>query len=118
MREKTQADFDLERVVDLLDDALMSKDERVMNALRQLLMIVTLTAPEHSQGPMNKDVGPFRQLQESITNLHRRISSLEEKISYNNHYQSKEDIEKLKVILSQQTPVYPMPMPVTNWDNK
>ena len=80
MREKTQADFDLERVMDLFDNALTSKDERVVNALRQLLMIVALTAPESNDGITNKNVGPFRQLQDDLNNLHRRITALEHEV--------------------------------------
>ena len=40
---KEQADFDLERVMDLFDTALTSNDQRVQSALRQLLTIVALT---------------------------------------------------------------------------
>lgn len=76
-REKNQADFDLERVMDLFDDALTSKDERVVNALRQLLMIVALTAPESNDGIMDKKIGPFRQLQDDLSNMYRRLGNLE-----------------------------------------
>lgn len=73
MREKTQADFDLERITQLFDQALTSKDERVVNALRSLLMIVALTDPEASDSKS----GPFRQLQEEFTQLQRRLGNLE-----------------------------------------
>lgn len=72
----TQADFDLERVMDMFDQALTSKDERVINALRSLLMIVTLTAPE-GEDDVHGRSGPFRQLQEDIRNLSRRVGELE-----------------------------------------
>ena len=80
-REKNQADFDLERIMDLFDEALTSKDERVVNALRQLLMIVALTAPESNDGIMNKNTGPFRQLQDDLNNLHRRINTMENELN-------------------------------------
>ena len=44
-REKDSADFDLERFVDMFDEALTSQDPRVMDSLRSLMMIVTLTRP-------------------------------------------------------------------------
>lgn len=81
MREKRQADFDLERVMDLFDDALTSKDERVVNALRQLLMITALTAPESNDGIMDKRTGPFRQLQEDLNDLHRRLNTMENEMN-------------------------------------
>ena len=42
-REKTQADFDLEKMFEYIDEALTSKDERVQSALRGLLTIIELT---------------------------------------------------------------------------
>ena len=42
-REKDQADFDLERFIEMFDEALTSNDERVINALRSLMMMVILT---------------------------------------------------------------------------
>jgi hypothetical protein len=80
VRENTQADFDLERVMDLFDQALISKDERVVNALRSLLMIVALTASETGENGMGESSikrGPFRQLKDDLDNLHRRINNLE-----------------------------------------
>jgi hypothetical protein len=41
-REKDQADFDLDRFIDMFDEALTSKDDRVVNALRQLMMMVII----------------------------------------------------------------------------
>ena len=38
-RESDQADFDLERFIDLFDDAMTSKDPRVVETLRNLLML-------------------------------------------------------------------------------
>jgi hypothetical protein len=58
----------------LFDNALISNDERVVNALRSLLMIVTLTAPET---PETGETGPLRKLQADVRNLNSRINNLE-----------------------------------------
>lgn len=77
-REKEQADFDLERFIDMFDEALTSKDERVVNALRSLMMMVVLTKPE-GRDP-NGDVGPLRQMHDDMHNLNRRMHRLEEEL--------------------------------------
>lgn len=77
MREKTQDDFDLERFIDMFDTALTSKDERVINALRSLLMIVTLTAPENDRKAENQ-IGPLRQIFHDMRELNKRVRSLED----------------------------------------
>jgi hypothetical protein len=70
-----QAEFDLQRVMDLFDTALISKDERVVNALRNLLMIVALTNPED---PDSKgDIGPLRAMERDLNSMNSRIRSLE-----------------------------------------
>jgi len=79
-REKTQADFDLERFIDMFDEALTSKDERVINALRSLMMMVILTKPEGRKDPGDGDVGPLRQVYDDLHHLHRRMHSMEDNI--------------------------------------
>ena len=74
-REKQQADFDLERFIDMFDEALTSNDERVINALRSLMMMVILTKPE---GRKDVRIGPLRQLYDDMSQLHRRIDRVEE----------------------------------------
>ena len=77
-REPDQADFDLERFIDMFDEALSSKDERVINALRSLMMIVTLTRPE-SRNPMrDRQLGPLRRLHEDVNHLNRRLNDVED----------------------------------------
>lgn len=86
-REKDQADFDLDRFVDMFDEAMTSKDPRVIETLRSLMMIVALTRPEsadvHSQrrGPlrrafedMNHLWKRFEQMEEELRQMHQRIS--------------------------------------------
>jgi DNA primase catalytic subunit len=79
-REKDQADFDLERFVDMFDEAMTSQDPRVMDSLRSLMMIVTLTRPE-LKTEHSRNHGPLRRLFEDINHLNRRIYNLEDKIS-------------------------------------
>ena len=79
-REKDQADFDLERFVDMFDEALTSQDPRVMDSLRSLMMKVTLTRPE-SKTEHSLRNGPLRRLFEDMNHLNRRMYDMEEKIS-------------------------------------
>ncbi len=79
-RDPDQADFDLERFIDMFDEALTSRDERVVNALRSLMMMVILTKPE-SRNPMaDRNSGPLRRLYEDVNHLNRRLHSLEDEM--------------------------------------
>lgn len=81
-REKDQADFDLERFVDMFDEAMTSRDPRVIDALRGLMMIVTLTRPEsRNSGLHDRNVGPLRRLFEDMNHLHRRLERVEQEQS-------------------------------------
>lgn len=76
MSNKSQTD--LEQLIDIVDKALTSNDERVINALRSLMMITLLTnVDDNSDG----NAGPLRQLFESMDNLRRRMSELEYQMS-------------------------------------
>jgi hypothetical protein len=80
-REKDQADFDLERFVDMFDEALTSQDPRVMNALRSLMMMVTLTRPEsRDSGLHDRNSGPLRRLYEDVNHLNRRMHAMEDDV--------------------------------------
>jgi hypothetical protein len=93
-REKDQADFDLERFVDMFDEALTSQDPRVMNALRSLMMMVTLTRPEsRDSGLHDRNAGPLRRLHEDMNHLHRRIERMEEQLSRAERSQRPEQID-------------------------
>lgn len=85
MREKGQADWDLERCIELFDEALISKDERVVNALRSLLMIVSLTAPESAEQSIDGRIGPLRQLMSEHNDLSRRVGRLDGEIQEIKH---------------------------------
>ena len=79
-READQADFDLERFVDLFDEAMTSKDPRVIETLRNLMMIVALTRPE-TYSEHGRRHGPLRRLFEDMHDLNRRVSRMEEEAS-------------------------------------
>ena len=81
MRDLTQADFDLERMFGLLDEALTSRDERVQSALRGLLTIIELTRTQ-DDGLMAVETshGPLRQLQQDLRDLSRRVYQLEDEM--------------------------------------
>jgi hypothetical protein len=90
-REKDQADFDLERFVDMFDEALTSQDPRVIETLRSLLMMVTLTRPEsRDSGLHDRNSGPLRRLYEDVNHLNRRLHSLEDDVrQMKNSYKDK-----------------------------
>ncbi len=78
-REPDQADFDLERFVDMFDEAMTSKDPRVLETLRKLMMIVALTRPE-TYNEHSRRYGPLRRLFDDMHNLNSRLHSMEERI--------------------------------------
>ena len=76
-REKDSADFDLDRFIRMFDEALTSEDPRVIDALRGLLMIVTLTRPEARTAI---ERGPLRRLVDDVTTLNRRLGAVENRV--------------------------------------
>jgi hypothetical protein len=78
-REPDQADFDLERFINLFDEAMTSKDPRVVETLRNLLMIVTLTRPE-TYSEQDRRSGPLRRLYEDVNDLNRAVSRMQDEI--------------------------------------
>jgi hypothetical protein len=86
-REPTQADFDLERFIDMFDEALTSNDERVINALRSLMMMVILTKSEVRHEGHDRNHGPLRQLFDDMHNLNRRMHQMEDRIREAQTYQ-------------------------------
>ena len=71
---------DVEQLIDIIDRALTSKDERVINALRSLMMITLLTDPGDEESN-KREVGPLRELVDSVNHLTRRLASVEVEIS-------------------------------------
>jgi hypothetical protein len=80
-RNPDQSDFDLERFINMFDEALTSRDPRVIDALRGLMMMVTLTRSETRDVMEDRRTGPLRRLLEDVNDLHRRIVRLEEILS-------------------------------------
>jgi hypothetical protein len=80
-RNPDQSDFDLERFINMFDEALTSRDPRVIDALRGLMMMVTLTRSETKNAMEDRRTGPLRRLVEDVNALHNRISRLEEILS-------------------------------------
>lgn len=78
-REKDQADFDFERFVNMFDEAMTSKDPRVMETLRSLMMIVTLTRPESSDINTERR-GPLRRAFEDMNHMWKRMEQMEEEL--------------------------------------
>jgi hypothetical protein len=76
-RDPDQSDFDLERFINMFDEALTSRDPRVIDALRGLMMTVTLTRSETRDVMEDRRQGPLRRLVEDVNDLHRRIAHLE-----------------------------------------
>lgn len=83
-REPDQADFDLDRFIDLFDEAMTSKDPRVVETLRNLLMIVTLTRPE-TYSSHDRNSGPLRRLFEDVNDLNRRVTRHADEIQHLNN---------------------------------
>ena len=90
MREKDAADYDLERFVEMFDQALTSDDPRVKNALRQLMMMVILTDNDDYEGRARSKHGPLRRMQEDVRDqfqwirrLEQEIETLKKQVSYN-----------------------------------
>jgi len=80
-REPDQADFDLERFIDMFDTAMTSNDPRVVETLRKLLMIVALTKPEtDNSGLHDRNAGPLRRLYDDVNHLNRRLHRMEEEV--------------------------------------
>lgn len=65
-------DIELEKLFELFDRALTSTDERVVNALRSLLMIAALT--DTSNVPTG---GPLKQMMDRMRALEQRVSTVE-----------------------------------------
>jgi hypothetical protein len=80
MREKDQADFDLETFVDLFDTALSSDNPAVQRALKNLLMIAAIVNAEDSDAGMRQ--GPLRRVLEDQKNILRRLERIENEKVY------------------------------------
>lgn len=81
MREKDSADYELERFIEMFDYALTTDDQRVKNALRQLMMMVILTSNEHEDESYDRrHKGPLRRMQQDLNDLARSTMRLSEEL--------------------------------------
>lgn len=114
-REPDQADLDLDRFIDMFDEAMMSQDPRVIETLRKLMMIVVLTRPEVSaQGyDGGRKTGPLRRMHEDLNHLNNRMHRMEDEIqslanrthqaeSYSKRYGFVEEKTKWEQVAAQQ----------------
>jgi hypothetical protein len=68
----------------MFDEAMNSRDPRVMDALRNLMMMVTLTRPESRNSDLHdRNPGPLRRMYEDLNHLHRRIERVEVEVRNN-----------------------------------
>jgi hypothetical protein len=85
MREKDQADFDLETFIDLFDTAMSSDNPAVQKALKNLILISALVDAKSNHRLRQ---GPLRRVVEDIKHLNQRVSSLEMEKQYQKTYVS------------------------------
>lgn len=78
-RMKDQKDFDLEQIVQVIDQALESDDPRIKDALRALMTITVLCTAEHPDQKLHN--GPLARLIEDMQNLNRRLGRLEDDLN-------------------------------------
>ncbi len=83
MRQKDQADFDLETFIDLFDTAMTSDNPAVKKALKNLILISTLVDAKSDYGSRQ---GPLRRLVEDIKHLNQRLTNLEMEKQYKSTY--------------------------------
>ena len=80
LREKDTEDYDLERFVEMFDTAMMSRDPRVKNALRQLMMMVILTDSGDHESEIRKNPGPLQQLFDDMRDIRKRVHEIERRM--------------------------------------
>jgi len=110
-RLKDQKDFDLEQIVQVIDQALESDDQRIKDALRQLMTITVLCTAEHSDQTLRN--GPLARVFEDYNNLARRLSSLEDDVRKIQWDQQKQKVEPFAPPFNPGSPFGPNP--TTGW---
>jgi hypothetical protein len=79
MTEDSDQDFDLKTFINLIDTALYSDNPTVKRALRNLLMVATISDAEDYD--KLTAVGPLQALFGELDQMKRRISELENQIN-------------------------------------
>ena len=111
-RAKTQEDFDLDRMIGMLDEAVMSDDPRVQDCVRRLMVTVALTRPESRD--RLRGLGPLRQVLEDVRNLNRRLERLEHEVqksaSSDQWEAKKHELDMIKPQWMITPPAEPLPL--------
>lgn len=74
-QEKEPSEYDLEKFIELFDEALTSNDPRIKKALSHLLTITTLITS--STNLVENKIKPLRKLFDDYYDLQRRITKIE-----------------------------------------
>ena len=114
-REKDQKDYDLERIVKVLDEALTSDNPAVQNALRSLLLVSTIVSSEHPDQVMKS--GPLARMFEDIHHIARRLSNVEDELNQIKWNQQKKQVEPFMPTVQPYTGTGtpPQTWPNTTW---
>lgn len=75
MRERDQADFDLDRFVEIFDEAMTSENPAVKKAFNNLLLVASIANSDTRNLPVTQ--GPLRRLIEEHREIIRRVAKLE-----------------------------------------
>ena len=78
VRERDQADFDLERFVELFDECMTSDNPAVKKAFNNLLLVASIANSDTRNLPVRQ--GPLRRVFEDQRDIIRRIERLEDKM--------------------------------------
>ena len=84
MREKDQADFDLETFVDLFDTAMSSDNPAVQRALKNLVLISAIVNAQENSDSIRR--GPLRRMVDDIVSIRKRLDQLESAGAYRSTY--------------------------------
>jgi len=103
-REKDQADFDLERFVELFDECMTSENPAVQKAFKNLLLVASISHSDTKRFPVTK--GPLRRLVEDLHHINRRVGQLEDRMLREAPSRNEIDIEKMSAL--QQAQIAPM----------
>lgn len=102
-----EPEFNIEEFCNMLDIALASNNEGVQAALRNLVMLTSLSQPtEHVRGP-------FERLFQSVNNLHDRVDQLEQVARRESVFSSNYDADRA-YIKSYEEKIKSLGLSITN----
>jgi hypothetical protein len=121
-RLKDQKDFDLEQIVQVIDSALESDDQRIKDALRALMTVTVLCTAEHPDQVLRN--GPLARVFEDMRNLNQRLSRMEDDLNKVLWNQQKKQVEPFMPTtpagqpwVSPNDPTKPKPMWGPSWSS-